>query len=166
MPRHLQQSFESLLICYFCFFYFRKSWEFVCEECYLIGVGKHQNVCGEMAIALRDVVSAPAMTTFLFQRALIRGRGFHSKRYGRVHQRNSYTVIFQDDSSLSYGQIECFAKVKQNCCRCPVPAICTCTAWMYLAVVNRLYLTNEPVEAGDGSVKVTLQHIVKAYLAV
>ena len=91
-----------------------------------------------MAIARRDVVSAPAMTTFLFQRALTHGRVFHSKRYGRIHQRNSYTVIFQDEG----------------------------TAWVYLALVNRLYLTDEPVEASDGSVKATLQHIVKAYPAV
>lgn len=80
----------------------------------MIEVGKHQKVSGEMAIALRNVISASAMTTFLFQRALIHRRVFHSKRYGRVHQRNSYTVIFQDDSSLSYSQIECFAKVKQT----------------------------------------------------
>ena len=102
-----------------------------------------------LAIALRDVVSAPAMTTFLFQRALIHGRVFHSKHYGRVHQCNSYMVIFHDEGSLSYSQIECFSKVKQNCC-----------TW---AVVNRLYLTDDPVQDSDGSVKVTLQHIRKAY---
>ena len=99
-----------------------------------------------MAIALRDVISAPAMTTFLFHRALIHGRVYHSKCYGRVHQRNSYTVTFQE-GSLSYGQIECFVKVRQNCCRCPVPAICTCTEWIYLAVVNRLNVTNDPVRS-------------------
>ena len=67
-------------------------------------------------------------------------------------------VIFQDEGSLSYSQIECLLKVKQNCC--------TCTAWMYLAVVSRLYLTDDPVQASDGSVKVTLQHVRKAYPAV
>lgn len=159
-------SFWRLLICYFCFFYFRRSWEFVCEGCYLIGIGKHQKVSGEMAIVLRDVISASAMTTFLFHRALIHGRIYHSKCYGRVHQRNSYTVTFQEEGSLSYGQIECFIKVRQNCCRCPVPAICTCTEWIYLAVVNRLNVTNDSVESSNGSVKVTIQHIVKAYPAV
>ena len=58
-------------------------------------------------------------------------------------------VIFHDEGSLSYSLIECFSKVKQNCC-----------TW---AVVNRLYLTDDPVQDSDGSVKVTLQHIRKAY---
>ena len=35
-----------------------------------------------------------------------------------------------------------------------------------MAVVNRLNLTNDPVESSDGPVKVTIQHIVKAYPAV
>ena len=148
------------------FVFYRRSWEFVSDGCYLIGAAKHQNVTGQMAVVLSVTVGAPITSGFFFARALISGRVLHSKHYERVQQRNSYTVMFKEEGSMSYGQIECFAKARQICCQCNVTANCSCSPWMYLAVVNRLSLTLDCVEASDGAVKVTMQHIVKAYPAV
>lgn len=132
----------------------------------MIGAAKYQNVTGPMAIILRAIAGAPVSRGYFFKRALIHGRVFHSKSYGRVLQRNSYTVMFKEEDSVAYGQIECFAKVRQTCCQCSVTTICSCSSWMYLAVVNRLLLTRDNIGANDGAVEVTLQHIVKAYHAV
>ena len=147
------------------FFYWR-SWQFVSVGCYMIGVAKYQDVTGSMALTLRAIVGAPVSSGYFFKRALIHGRVFHSKSYGRAQQRNSYTVMFKEEGSVGYGQIECFIKVRQSCCQCPVASICSCSSWMYLAVVNRLLLTHVNVGANDGAVQVTLQHIVKAFPTV
>lgn len=121
-----------------------------------------------MAVVLRATVGAPVTSALFFERALIHGRVFHSKRYKKVKQRNSYTVMFKEEGSysMSYGHIECFAKVRHICCQCNVTASCSCSQWMHLTVINRLSPTPDSVEASDGAVKVTMQHIVKAYPAV
>ena len=105
-------------------------------------------------------------TSYFFKRALIHGRVFHSKSYCRAQRRNSYIVMFKGEGSVGYGQIECFTKIRQSCCQCPVVSVCSCSSWMYVAVVNRLSLTHENVGANDGAVQVTPQHLVKAYPVV
>lgn len=150
------------------FFFSRRSWEFVSSGCYLIGAAKHEIVTGQMAVILRAAVGAPVTSGLFFARALIHGPVFHSKHYEKVKQRNSYTVMFKEEGEncASYGHIECFAKVRHIHCHCNVTASCSCSQWMYLAVINRLLPTPDHVEASDGAVKVTMQHIVKAYPAV
>ena len=106
----------------------------ICVGCYMIGVAKYQDVTGPMALTLRAIVCAPVSSGYFFKRALIHGRVFHSKSYDRAQQRNSYTVMFKEEGSVGYGQIECFVKVRQSCCHCPVVSICSCSSWMYLAV--------------------------------
>lgn len=134
----------------------------------MIGAAKHEIVTGQMAVVFRSTVGAPVTSGLFFTRVFINGKVFHSKRYVKVKQRNSYTVTFKEEGSysMSYGHIECFAKVRHICCQCNVTASCSCSQWMYLAVINRLLPTPDNVEASDGAVKVTMQHIVKAYPAV
>ncbi len=106
----------ELFVCFFSSSssFFRRSWEFVSSGCYLIGAGKHQIVTGQMSVVFRSTVGAPVTSGLFFTRAFIHGKVFHSKRYVKVKQRNSYTVMFKEEGSycMSYGHIECFAKIR------------------------------------------------------
>lgn len=73
-----------------------------------------------------------------FKRALINGEVFHSKSYGRVFRRNSYTVTYEDNhDKRACGQIQLFVKhtpVCQNAC----VGFCKCNREQYFAVVVKL----------------------------
>ena len=49
-----------------------------------------------------------------FTRFQARDTVFHSKMYKRVSRRNSFTIIYRQGASISYGQIEVFFKGPVN----------------------------------------------------
>ncbi|PFX23185.1 hypothetical protein AWC38_SpisGene12255 [Stylophora pistillata] len=70
-----------------------------------------------------------------FKRVLIKGEVFHSKSYGRVYRRNSYTVTYEDNNcnhwsqcnciKTAYGQVQHFIK-HTPACQNGCVAICKC----------------------------------------
>ena len=74
----------------------------------------------------------------IFKRAIIHGEVFHSKSYGRVFRRNSYTVTYEDGHKrIACGQIQNFLRhtpICQNAC----VGLCKCNRDQYFAVVIKL----------------------------
>ena len=70
-----------------------------------------------------------------FKRALIHGEVFHSKSYGRVSRRNSYTVTYEDNQKKTEcGQIQYFLKHTPICQRGCI-AFCKCNRDQHFAIV-------------------------------
>lgn len=70
-----------------------------------------------------------------FKRARIHGEVFHSKSYGRVSRRNSYTVTYEDNQKKrECGQIQYFLKHTPICQRACI-AFCKCNRDQHFAIV-------------------------------
>ena len=82
-----------------------------------------------------------------FKRVLIKGEVFHSKSYGRVYRRNSYTVTYEDNNcnhrsqcnciKTAYGQVQHFIK-HTPACQNGCVALCNCNREQYFAIVMKL----------------------------
>lgn len=82
-----------------------------------------------------------------FKRVLIKGEVFHSKSYGRVYRRNSYTVTYEDNNcnhrsqcnciKTAYGQVQHFIK-HTPACKNGCVALCNCNREQYFAIVMKL----------------------------
>ena len=75
---------------------------------YLLGAFSDVEVSETIEQDIKDIIGefAPGRCQ-CFKRALIHGEVFHSKSYGRVSRRNSYTVTFEDsEKARKRGQIQ------------------------------------------------------------
>lgn len=118
-----------VLFCFKCFVFQEE--QGICQRWMLHDRSRHVPASNRpVAVALREAVGAPVSSGYFFMRALIHGGVFHSKSYGRVNQRNSYTIKLKEEGRVSYGQIQCFVKVRKGCCQYSVTAICSWSSWI------------------------------------
>lgn len=93
--------------------FFRKSLFEVETDIFLVGKGEEVKASihdfnGE--IHLRHPFNDGKFVRY--QRALVRGQMIHSKSYQKVTQRNSYTVLYNNDGEDQFGEVLCFGFIE------------------------------------------------------
>lgn len=103
---------------------------------YLLGAFSDLEVSETVEQDIKDNIGELALGRCqCFKRALIHGEVFHSKSYGRVSRRNSYTVTFEDSQKVrKCGQIQYFLKQTPICQQACI-AFCKCNRDQDFAVI-------------------------------
>lgn len=103
---------------------------------YLLGAFSDLEVSETVEQDIKDNIGELALGRCqCFKRALIHGEVFHSKSYGRVSRRNSYTVTFEDSQKVrKCGQVQYFLKHTPICQQACI-AFCKCNRDQHFAAI-------------------------------
>ncbi len=89
--------------------------------------------------AICSTIPESVKSVKLFQRLMHNGSIIHSCAYSRPTKQNTYTVVYDEDGTQQFGQIECYFSFNEKCKDGCVHNPCACSR--YAAIVSNLSTT-------------------------